>query len=101
MKHTFITAIVTATMALGAAPAFAECVGGEDWFICEPMNDDPFSEDTWLGCLADEACEIGDGKNRPYAFYKGAYQGYEFSSNDENAPWNGPDGVGLFGGGES
>jgi opacity protein-like surface antigen len=88
MKKTLILAVSAAVLAMSVTASFAtrEKVHKWWWGDYEAMNDQPFSADTWAGCLSDENC--GDDKDRPLAWVKGEYRGYEYSSDDEGAPWN-------------
>jgi hypothetical protein len=93
MKKSIFT-IATAVLLTAAAPAMAS----HNWWVPPPkgpsMTADPYSGATWVGCSRARTCTPEDGKNRPLAHIKGSTGGYEFSSDDERAPWNN----GNFGG---
>jgi hypothetical protein len=89
MKKILIAASA-AMLLTSAAPVMAR-----GWWVPVPHGPsttaDPYSIDTWVGCSDEKTCAPGDGKNRPLAYVRGSRNGYEYSSDDERAPWNNGD----------
>jgi hypothetical protein len=97
MKKTFTLVAATATLLLTVSATTADTSGWYTFPKGESMNNDPYSAETWSGCLKVRSCSRYEGKDRPLAYVKGSTGGYEYSSDDENAPWN-PGGGGGGGG---